>query len=391
MVYDFDKVIERKNTSCVKYDAASKMGMPEDILPLWVADMDFQAPQGVIDRLKDAVEHGIFGYSEEPEGYFEALHSWYSRRFGWEINREWLIRTPGVVFAVSAAVRAFTDIGDSVLIQQPVYYPFKRAIENNGRKAVNCGLVLKDGRYEIDFEAFEKCAAREEVKLFVLCSPHNPIGRVWEEWELRKLGEICLKHQVKIVSDEIHSDFVYPGHRHHVLASLSDEFAAITMTCTAPSKTFNLAGLQTSNIFISNEEMRSAYQHVLEVQDCGELNRMGLLACQAAYETGEEWLEQLLVYLKGNLDYIRSFLAEKLPQIKVIEPEGTYLLWMDFRELNLNETELEELIVKKARLWLDGGTMFGEGGAGFQRVNIACPRSIIAEAMERLYQAIKEH
>lgn len=391
MVYDYDKVIERKNTSCVKYDAASKMGMPEDILPLWVADMDFQAPQGVIDRLKDAVEHGIFGYSEEPEGYFEALLSWYSRRFGWEINREWLIRTPGVVFAVSAAVRAFTDIGDSVLIQQPVYYPFKRAIENNGRKAVNCGLVLKDGRYEIDFEAFEKCAAREEVKLFVLCSPHNPIGRVWEEWELRKLGEICLKHQVKIVSDEIHSDFVYPGHRHHVLASLSDEFAAITMTCTAPSKTFNLAGLQTSNIFISNEEMRSAYQHVLEVQDCGELNRMGLLACQAAYETGEEWLEQLLVYLKGNLDYIRSFLAEKLPQIKVIEPEGTYLLWMDFRELNLNETELEELIVKKARLWLDGGTMFGEGGAGFQRVNIACPRSIIAEAMERLYQAIKEH
>lgn len=391
MVYDFDKVIERKNTSCVKYDAASKMGMPEDILPLWVADMDFQAPQGVIDRLKDAVEHGIFGYSEEPEGYFEALHSWYRRRFGWEINREWLIRTPGVVFAVSAAVRAFTNVGDAVLIQQPVYYPFKRAIENNGRKAVNCGLVLKDGRYQIDFDAFEKCAAREEVKLFVLCSPHNPIGRVWEEWELHKLGEICLKHQVKIVSDEIHSDFVYPGYRHHVLASLSDEFAAITMTCTAPSKTFNLAGLQTSNIFISNEEMRSAYQHVLEVQDCGELNRMGLLACQAAYETGEEWLEQLLVYLKGNLDYIRSFLAEKLPQIKVIEPEGTYLLWMDFRELNLNETELEELIVKKARLWLDGGTMFGESGAGFQRVNIACPRSIIAEAMERLYQAIKEH
>lgn len=391
MVYDFDKVIERKNTSCVKYDAASKMGMPEDILPLWVADMDFQAPQGVIDRLKDAVEHGIFGYSEEPEGYFEALHSWYSRRFGWEIDREWLIRTPGVVFAVSAAVRAFTNAGDSVLIQQPVYYPFKRAIENNGRKAVNCGLVLKDGRYQIDFDAFEKCAAREEVKLFVLCSPHNPIGRVWEEWELRKLGEICLKHQVKIVSDEIHSDFVYPGHRHHVLASLSDEFAAITMTCTAPSKTFNLAGLQTSNIFISNEEMRSAYQHVLEVQDCGELNRMGLLACQAAYETGEEWLEQLLVYLKGNLDYIRSFLAEKLPQVKLIEPEGTYLLWMDFRELDLNEKELEELIVKKARLWLDGGTMFGESGAGFQRVNIACPRSIIAEAMERLYQAIKEH
>ncbi len=391
MVYDFDKVIERKNTSCVKYDAASKMGMPEDILPLWVADMDFQAPQGVIDRLKDAVEHGIFGYSEEPEGYFEALHSWYSRRFGWEIDREWLIRTPGVVFAVSAAVRAFTNAGDSVLIQQPVYYPFKRAIENNGRKAVNCGLVLKDGRYQIDFDAFEKCAAREEVKLFVLCSPHNPIGRVWEEWELRKLGEICLRHQVKIVSDEIHSDFVYPGHRHHVLASLSDEFAAITMTCTAPSKTFNLAGLQTSNIFISNEEMRSAYQHVLEVQDCGELNRMGLLACQAAYETGEEWLEQLLVYLKGNLDYIRSFLAEKLPQVKLIEPEGTYLLWMDFRELDLNEKELEELIVKKARLWLDGGTMFGESGAGFQRVNIACPRSIIAEAMERLYQAIKEH
>lgn len=391
MVYDFDKVIDRKNTSCVKYDAASEMGMPEDILPLWVADMDFQSPQGVIDRLKEAVEHGIFGYSEEPKGYYEALHTWFGKRFNWEIEREWLIRTPGVVFAISAAVRAFTKEGDGVLIQQPVYYPFKRAIEKNNRQAVNCELKLEDGRYQIDFDAFEQCAAREDVKLFILCSPHNPIGRVWEEWELRRLGEICLKHQVKVVSDEIHSDFVYPGHQHHMFAALSDELAAITMTCTAPSKTFNLAGLQTSNIFIADEEMRNAYKKVLEVQDCGELNRMGLLACQAAYETGEEWLEQLIVYLKGNLDYIRSFLQEKLPQVKIIEPEGTYLLWMDFRELNLNEQELEDLIVKKARLWLDGGTMFGEGGAGFQRVNIACPRSIIAEAMERLYQATKEH
>lgn len=388
MVYDFDKVIERKNTSCVKYDSASQMGMPDDILPLWVADMDFQVPQGVIDRLKAVVEHGIFGYTEEPEGYFEALQSWYGRRFDWKIQREWLIHTPGVVFAVSAAIRAFTKEGDSVLIQQPVYYPFKRAIENNNRQTVNCELKLRDGKYQIDFEAFEQCAAREDVKLFILCSPHNPVGRVWEEWELRKLGEICLKHQVKVISDEIHSDFVYPGYCHHMFAALSDELAAITVTCTAPSKTFNLAGLQTSNIFIADEKMRTAYKKVLEIQDCGEVNRMGLFACQAAYETGEEWLEQLLIYLKGNLDYIRTFLKEKLPQIKLIEPEGTYLLWLDFRGLNLSETELEDLIVKQARLWLDGGTMFGESGLGFQRVNIACPRSIIEEAMERLCHAV---
>lgn len=390
MEYNFDKIIERKNTGCVKYDAAEKMNMPEDIIPLWVADMDFQSPQGVIDRLREAVEHGIFGYSEEPDAYYEAVAAWYRRRFGWETKREWLVKTPGVVFALSAAVRAFTKEGDGILIQQPVYYPFKRTIEQNNRVVVNCSLKLEDGKYRMNFEELEKLAAREDVKMMVLCSPHNPIGRIWEEWELRQVGEICLKHGVKIVSDEIHSDFVYPGHKHHVLASLSEEFADITMTCTAPSKTFNLAGLQASNIFISNEEMRKAYQNVLQVEGCGELNRMGMIACQAAYETGEEWLEQLIQYLKGNLDYIRNFLQEKLPKVHLIEPEGTYLLWMDFRELGLSADAQKELMVQKAKLWFDEGTMFGEEGAGFERVNIACPRSVIVRAMSQLEEAIKQ-
>lgn len=384
MQYDFDKVIDRKNTCCVKYDAAKKMGMPEDILPLWVADMDFQSPQGVIDRLQQAVSHGIFGYSEEPDSYYEAVAAWYQKRFGWKTKKEWLVTTPGVVFAVSAAVRAFTEPGDGVLIQQPVYYPFKSVIENNSRIVVNNALRFEDGKYRMDFDDLEKKAAREDVKLMILCSPHNPVGRVWEEWELRRAGDICLKYGVKVISDEIHGDFVYPGHRHFVFADLSEKYADISMICTAPSKTFNLAGLQASNIFIPNESMRNRYREVLQIQACGELNYLGMLACQAAYETGEDWLEALLVYLQGNLNYIREFLGTRIPQVKLVEPEGTYLVWLDFNSLGLDEGELEELIVKKARLWLDGGTMFGEAGKGFQRVNIACPRTVIMQALERL-------
>ncbi len=388
MKYDFDKVINRKGTNSIKYDFAVEKGKPEDILPLWVADMDFQTAPCILEKLKSAAENGIFGYSDSKEDYFQAVSGWFRKHFDWEVDRSWLIKTPGVVFAIAMAVRAFTEEGDAVLIQQPVYHPFLASIKNNRRMPVNNPLKLVDGHYEIDFEDFERKAARHQVKLFILCSPHNPVGRVWREWELRRLGDICVKHGVRIVSDEIHGDFVYPGYRHMVLSSLSEEYAQITITCTAPSKTFNLAGLQASNIFIPNRELREKFRETIEAAGYGQINLMGMAACQAAYEGGEEWLSQLKAYLLENLNFVRGFLETRLPGVRLIEPEGTYLVWLDFRELSLSEEEREDLIVNKARLWLDSGGMFGPEGRGFERVNIACPRSILEKAFLQLERAV---
>lgn len=388
--YDFDKTVSRKNTMSLKYDFAEKWGKPTDILPLWVADMDFPTAPGVLQRLEEVVKHGIFGYSDGKEAYFQAVKGWYATHFGWEVEESWLVKTPGVVFAIAAAVRAFTGEGEAVLIQPPVYHPFSNMVLKNGRKLVNNPLQLKNGRYEIDFQDFEEKIKENQVKLFILCSPHNPVGRVWEEWELRKMAELCVRYDVVIVSDEIHSDFVYPGKKHHVLASLGEDYAERTVTCTAPSKTFNLAGLQTSNIFISNQELRKRFQDEMGKTGYSNINLMGLAACQAAYESGGEWLAQLKGYLKGNLDFVREFLKERLPEIKLVEPEGTYLIWLDFRALSLTEEEREALIVEKAGLWLDSGAMFGAEGEGFERVNIACPRQTLQLALEKLERAVKE-
>ncbi len=390
MHYDFDTIVDRRNTKSLKYDFALERGKPQGILPLWVADMDFKTAPGIVERLQNCISHGIYGYSEGKQEYFQAVSSWYARYFDWETKEEWLVKTPGIVFAISAAVRAFTEPGDYVLIQSPVYYPFREVIESNERKTAVNSLIQKNGHYEIDFEDFEKQIVEKRVKLFLLCSPHNPVGRVWKREELIKIGKICKNHQVKIVSDEIHSDFTYPGHQHYILASLDEEFLQNTITCTSPSKTFNLAGLQVSNIFIADEDMRGAFQRAVEQTGYSQLNLPGLVACQAAYETGRDWLEELKQYLKGNLDFVRAFLEKELPEIKLTEPEGTYLIWMDFRSLNLSEDELEELIVDKAGLWLDGGAMFGAEGKGFQRMNIACPRRTLEEALNRLKAAIKD-
>ena len=332
---------------------------------------------------------GIYGYTEGGDDYFRAVAAWYEDYFGWKVDRSWLVKTPGIVFAISTAVQALTDEGDAVIIQQPVYYPFSAVIKDNGRVLINNELVLKDGRYEIDFEDFEQKIIGNKVKLFILCSPHNPVGRVWSAEELRKLGEICLKYDVKVVSDEIHSDFVYEGRKHHVFATLDPAFAQNSIICTAPSKTFNLAGLQASNIFIPNQQIREAFEKKISAVGYSQLNMIGLHACQAAYETGREWLEELKVYLKGNLDYARAYLEENIPQIKLIEPEGTYLIWLDCRGLGLTEKQLEDLIVHKAKLWLDAGTIFGEAGAGFERINLACPRAVLREAFGRLDKAVK--
>lgn len=389
MHYNFDQIIDRKNTNSIKYDFTREHGKPMDILPLWIADMDFRVPDQVIEALTKSNAHGIFGYSDTKGEYITTLKTWFSSTLNWNIEDEWLVKTPGVVFAICTAIQALTREGDAVLIQRPVYYPFSNAIEKNNRRLINNPLVYQDGKYSIDFADFEQKIIQNNVRLFIFCSPHNPVGRVWTKEELTKIGDICIKHQVKIISDEIHSAFTYPNHRHYVLASLKPEFNEITITCTSPSKTFNLAGLQVSNIFIGNSDIRNKFVQVMERNGYSELNSLGIIACQAAYKYGIEWLKQLKSYLKENLDFTRDFLSTHLPQVKLIEPEGTYLLWLDFSALNLSDEQLENIIVNEAKLWLASGEIFGDEGRQFERINISCPRQTLETALLRLKNAIE--
>lgn len=391
MAYSLDKIIDRRGTDSLKYDLAARRGMPGNVIPLWVADMDFPSPPEVLEALVEKSRHGIFGYSDTiSDDYFNALADWYSNRFGWQLSPKWLVKTPGVVFAICTAIRALTDEGDAVLIQEPVYYPFAGSVRANDRKLVVNELVYRDGRYSIDFADFEEKIEKNRVKLFILCSPHNPVGRVWTKEELAAMGEICLKYGVKVVADEIHEDFVYPGYRHHVFETVMPEFADITITCTGPTKTFNMAGLQISNVFISNTDLRKRFKQELERTGYSQPNIMGLVACRAAYRHGAKWLDDLISYLVSNLDLLRDFLRKELPFIRLVEPEGTYLVWLDFRALGLPDKELNELIVHKAGLWLNSGPMFGAGGEGYQRINIGCPAAILQEALERLKKAFNK-
>ena len=413
--YNFDKITNRKGTNCLKYDFAVERGKPADVLPLWVADMDFPVSEEISKSLHAAVEHGIYGYTQPKDAYYNAVMNWMERKHNWKTKREWIVKTPGVVFALGAAVKAFTDPGDAILIQNPVYYPFTNIIRDNDRKVVDNTLVYHSvtertvvpvttddaseqqinnvgtvsPAYQIDFEDFEREIEQEHVKLFILCNPHNPVGRVWTVEELQKLGEICLRHHVIVVSDEIHNDFVYPGYEHTVFANVDPRFAEFTLTCTAPSKTFNLAGLQISNIFIPNENLRKAFKTEIDRTGYDEPNALGVVACEAAYRAGEDWLDQLKAYLLKNLNFLRDFLQEKLPQIHLVEPEGTYLVWLDCSELGITGKELDQFIVDKAGLWLDGGSMFGPSGAAFQRVNIACPQATLELALNKLKAAVE--
>lgn len=388
--FDFDTPIERRGTGCLKYDFAVRRGRPENVLPLWVADMDFKTSEKIIDAIRRRAEHGIFGYTESDESYFGAVAGWMNRRHGWEIKENWLVKTPGVVFALAMAVKAYTKAGDGVLIQQPVYYPFTEVIEDNGRKVVSSDLVLgEDGKYHIDFADFERKAAKEKVTLFLLCSPHNPVGRVWTEEELLKIGEICRKYHVIVLSDEIHEDFVWGNRKHTVFADLRQEFADISVTCTSPAKTFNLAGLQVSNILIPNAELRRQFKKQIAAAGYSQLNAMGLTACEAAYLYGDDWYEEMMTYVSENIRFMKAYLEKELPQLVMTEPEGTYLVWVDFRGLGLSETELERLIVRKANLWLDSGAIFGKAGEGFERFNVACPRVTLEKALEQLKRAIR--
>lgn len=389
MPYDFDHVINRLNTNSVKWDALEERFGTKDVLPLWVADMDFRAPDAVIQALHHVAEHGVFGYTVRPESFYQSLIDWFERKHKWKIEKDWMLVSPGVVPALSLLVQAFTDPGDKIVIQSPVYHPFFYVVNQNERELVDNPLVLENNKYEIDFEDLEEKLSDERCKLFIFCSPHNPVGRVWTEEELRKVGELCRKHNVLILSDEIHCDLIFRGHTHIPFASLSDEFADISITCVAPSKTFNLAGLQSSAVIIPNVKLRKQYQDALRIEDGDMLNPFAIAAFEAAYTEGEQWLDELMDYLEKNVHYLTTFFENEIPEATVIQPEGTYLMWVDLRNLGLTAKELEDLLVSKGKVALNQGYIFGKTGEGFVRINIACPQSTLKEGLERIKKAIQ--
>ncbi|MCL1863755.1 MAG: pyridoxal phosphate-dependent aminotransferase [Defluviitaleaceae bacterium] len=374
---DFNRVVERRGTDSLKYDGAVSHKKPADVLPLWVADMDFPAPQMVLDAIHERVAHGVFGYSEPDGSYFDALDNWFSTRFGYEFKPEWVTLVPGVVYAISMAIRAFTKRGEAVLIQEPVYYPFRQMVVHNDRKLVVNELQLNVETYGIDFDDFEKKITQNDVRLFILCSPHNPVSRCWTKDELLEMVRICAKHDVLIFSDEIHCDFVFEGNAHHVLPVCS-EYARIVF-CTAPSKTFNLAGLQLSNVFISDEKLRKLFVKEVLRSGVSQAGSLAIVACRAAYAHGAEWLDALNNYLWKNMMYIDGFL-KKMPDVRLIPPQATYLAWLDCRALGLSSAEIDERLTK-AGLWISRGDSFGTGGEGFMRINVGCPRVTLEKCM----------
>ena len=383
---DFDRIVNRRNTRSLKYDFAARRGYPEDVLPLWVADMDFRTSSYVEDALAELTRHNIYGYSntQPGDGFFEAVSGWMKRHHQWDVDPAWHVKTPGVCFAIATAIRALTAPGDSVIIQQPVYYPFSSLIRHNGRRVISSDLVRDaEGNYRMDYDDFEQKIIDHDVKLFILCSPHNPVGRVWTADELRRIGRICVSHGVKVFSDEIHSDFVWTR-EHRVFQETDPSFREIAVTATSPSKTFNLAGLQQSNIFIPDPGLRRSFTEESDRTGYDEPTIFGIAAAQAAYENGDAWYEAMKAYVEKNLLFAEAFVRDRLPGVQMKKPEGTYLMWLDFSGTGIRPDELDDRIIHRARLWLDSGSIFGKAGEGFQRINAACPRSILREALERL-------
>lgn len=384
MNYDFDTVTDRKNTNAIKYDLAKKRGKPEDAVSLWVADMDFPTAPCIQKAVAEKAAHGIWGYSRPDNRYYDALKKWYKERHNFEVQNEWVVNTPGVCFALATAVKAFTNEGESVLIQKPVYYPFFNIINSLQRKVVNSSLILKNNHYEIDFDDFERKIVQENVKMLILCSPHNPGGRVWTKQELQKISEICLAHNVLVVSDEIHSDITFGSNVHTVYGSLSEQALKNSIICTAPSKSFNLAGLQFSNIFIADEKLRKAFSEELEKTGYDEPSVFGIVAATAAYSEGADWFDSVKSYIWENILFAKKYIEENASQIKVLVPEGTYLLWLDFSKTRLLDSEINDRVLNKAKVWLDRGSMFGKEGEKFQRINCATPRIILEDALKRI-------
>lgn len=384
MKYDFDKITQRCGTNSYKWDSTDD----KEVLPMWVADMDFPTAPCIINALEKRVEHGIFGYTRVPEEYYDAVISWFSRRHHWKPRREWFIYTSGVVPALSAVIKALTNVGDKVLTLTPVYNCFFSSIRNNGCELDSCALRYEDNTFSIDYEDLERRAADPKTTLMLLCNPHNPSGRVWTREELRRIGDICIKNNVVVVADEIHCELVHPGFTYTPFASVSEEFQKHSVTCVAPSKAFNIAGLQIANIIVENDKWRQRIDKAININEVCDVNPFGVIATIAAYNEGEEWLNQLLQYIHGNYLFFKDYCEEHLPQLPVAPLEGTYLAWMDCRSLGIPSEELEEELMKEAKLWLNAGSMYGKEGEGFMRWNLACPRQLVKEGMERFSQFV---
>lgn len=382
---EFDKTIQRRGTNSVKWD----LHKDDDLLHLWVADMDFAAPQAIQDALRQRVEHGVFGYTFGSEDLYRAIIHWTKERYAWSIERNFIVLTPGVVPALGVAIQAFTAPGEKVLIQSPVYAPFFDMVTKNGREVVTNPLIIRNDRYEMDWEDLES-KFKQGIRLMILCSPHNPVGRVWTSEELERLGKLCIEYDVIIVSDDIHADIIFSGHVHTPLASLSDDLASRTVTCIAPSKTFNIAGLQASASIIPNELLRKQFTKVLQQQGFYSLNLFASTAMETAYTSCEDWLDDLLVYLEENAQFAYGYIQNEIPEIKAYQPEGTYLLWVDCSNLMLSKEDRLNLLQKKGRIVVEPGEKFGPGGEGFIRLNLGCPRSILKEALIRLRDAVKK-
>lgn len=387
-MFNFDEIIDRKDNFSAKWSEMDKVFGSNDLLPMWVADMDFKTSPAIIDSLKKRLEQGIYGYTTRPESYNNSIKNWLSNRFNWTINTNWLLFSPGVIPTISLAIESLTEKNDKIMIQQPVYSPFSSVIKNNEREVViNPLLKLDNGDYIMDYEDIEKNI--DGVKMFLLCNPHNPVGRVWRKEELEKLGDICVKHNVIIISDEIHSDIIYKNHKHIPFASINDSFANNTITCMAPSKTFNIAGLQCSYAITSNKKYFEALDKAFTRIDIKRNNAFSLVATESAYKNGEQWLDQLLVYLESNADFVIDYINNNIPKVKVKKPEGTYLMWIDFSELNKTDLEVKKALLNVGKVALNYGPSFGVGGDGFHRLNIACPKSMLEDALNRIKLAVK--
>lgn len=387
MKYNFDEIVDRKNSDSYKWAHLDELYGDEEILPMWIADMDFKSADEIIEALKERAEHGVFGYIKRSDSFYQAIIDWVKRRFDWDIKQEWILFTPGVVSGFNIGVRELTDEGDRVLVQPPVYPPFYRVLENNNRSA-NENPLKRDGeRFVMDFEDLEKNAG--DSKLLILCNPQNPVGRVWTEEELTKLGQICIEKDITIISDEIHSDFPLKGYTHTPMAKISKELEDRTITLMAPSKTFNIAGLVTSFAIIPNEDLRESYQKAIDAMEIDGTSIFGAIGLEVAYNHGEEWLDQVMDYIEDNIDFTLAYIKENIPEIKVDRPDGTYLMWLDFRALGKSADEIEEALLKVGKVALNDGRPYGSGGDGFFRLNIGCPRSILQDGLKRIEKAVE--
>lgn len=387
---NFDEIIERRDTDSLKWSKKrlKEAFGSEDSVPMWIADMDFKAAPPIVEAIVARAKHGVYGYGHASDEFLEAAVNWQKKRNDWVIEKEWILFTPGIIPALNFVLETFCNPGDRVIIQSPVYYPFANIINNNGCHIANNPLILNDGKYEINFTELEELAKDSRAKIMILCNPHNPVGRVWKDAELRKIGDICIKNDVLVVTDEIHSDLVYPGCRHLPFAKISEAFKMNSIICTSPSKTFNLAGLQLSNIIVPNEKLRNELNHKISTIDI-DPGSFATVAQIAAYNHGEEWLEQLLVYLQKNLDFMEEFISGRMPGIKFVRPEATYLAWLDFSDYGLSDRELQTKMQTKAKVAMDDGMIFGAGGEQFQRINFACPRAMLKNALERIEESLK--